>query len=152
MQIRWPLVAIDPDHVIPFAPPGALEVGDTQIAAKIMAASGGVEDDIVVRPGAPFFVGNIHLRHIDRNFMAPASEWILTAELCVEIELVGRQWLIKGFIIDVEVLAMLFIWRFIDQLDQGMFPEGHGCITVEGTTLVHLIVAVCGCGKKQRLE
>jgi hypothetical protein len=50
MQVRRPLVAIHPDHVVAFAPPGALDVRDREIAAQVMAAALGLQNHVVVGP------------------------------------------------------------------------------------------------------
>ena len=45
---RWPRVIVDEDHVIAFAPPGALKVRNGMVAADVGASAFGLKDDVVV--------------------------------------------------------------------------------------------------------
>ena len=42
VQVRRPLVAIDPNHVVTFAPPSSQEVGDRKVATDVMPSALGL--------------------------------------------------------------------------------------------------------------
>lgn len=148
VQFGRPFVAVDPNHIVALAPPGALEVGDAEVAANKVAAALGLENHIVVVPGELTLVGDIGLGGIDLDFVSPATEGIFPAELGVKItRFLGD---VTSFIIDVEVLAVPFP-ALVNQLYECPFAKGHLHVCVEGTALVEAVVLPSRSGKKQRL-
>ena len=61
VQIGRPLVAINPNHIVAFAPPRVLEVGNREIASDVMPPAFGGQDKVVILPREAFSVDNIRL-------------------------------------------------------------------------------------------
>jgi len=85
VKVRRPLVSVDPDHVVAFSPPSSLKVGDTEVAADILATSFGLKNGVVVFPSRFFLVHNVSFGCVHSDFVTPAAEGILTMKFRVEI-------------------------------------------------------------------
>ena len=139
MQVWRPFVAVHPDHVVAFAPPGALKVGDGEVAADIVPAAFGLQYHVVVFPGGSLLVDDIGLRGVDGDLPAPSAAGIGAAKFGVEITDVAGGRLVVGLVIHVKVLPVL-LGALVHQLDYGPLAEGHGRIAVEGASAIELVV------------
>ena len=129
MHRRGPLVVVDEDHIIPFAPPCSLEMGHALVAADVLSFTLGLQDGVVV----------LAVEVLDLRFQAvgldlpwrPASCGILATPVRVEEDGILGVRLRDQVIVDVEILEIGLV-PLVLNLDAGARVERHGQVAVEG--------------------
>ena len=150
MQIGRPLVAVNPNHIIAFAPPRALEVGNRQIAADVMSLALGGQDKVVVLPREAFGVDNIRFRRIDTDFVSPSITRIFATKLRMKIsDIVAVR---RGIllVVNIEVLPVRRI-AFVDEFDAGGAVKRHLQVAIQRATGVKFVIPLRGRGERNRV-
>src|SRR5437763_446686 len=83
VQARWPLFAVDEDHIIAFAPPTTLKMCHGEITSDIVAAPFRLQYDVVA---LGVQVHDVCFGAVDLNAWPPRFAWVFAPPLRVEVD------------------------------------------------------------------